>query len=139
MKNEYLLDHFQFLADQRMKIFGFYFEANAFVAGIAFDSVVLNGTEEIQIIYAMGNGLVGALFWFLDLRSLRLLGVVKHAIILDEKENVSNPEMRIFDRDLGQQRSLWQLNRIISLRFGFWMVFLAQMLFGAFIIWDFII
>ena len=97
-ERQYYLSQFHQIADQRLKVFGFYFLITAASAGWM---VSLVGKEDflaiILYVFAAGQMLIGVFFYLLDKRNQEIMGRIRIALI--NLEQSLPPPLQTFTAD----------------------------------------
>ena len=126
---DYAMQHFSFIADQRMKTFNFY--VILFAAAIAATLSAIDKLPKVSSFVFCGaiHILIAGIFFVMDQRSRRLVKLSLRAVRRIEVSDDWPDAARLAIRD-AEEMSLWP-HRIISFTGAFNFVFLAQALVGV--------
>ncbi len=117
-ERRYFLTQFHFVADQRLKTFGFYFVITAATLGwtvntfISAESPMPERTRFILAIAGLFHAIIGTAFYLLDRRSLTILSNIEESML--ELEVNEADTLQTFTKDLEfrsrvRETRLWNL------------------------------
>lgn len=133
-KWDFYLKHFHFVAEQRLKILGFYFIAS--IAIITTTTDLYFETENQDLKRAIGglHILLAIAFYFLDKRSLKLLETAKRTLIYLES-TLDADLLKMFTPDRDEHSWPHTLNMLITVRAVVALIYFGQMIAGAVLIY----
>ena len=119
---QYLWEHWKFNADQRIKAFNFFVVFSIFANGGVFAAVEKCVSPLIFMLIAGFICVLAVVFFVIDVRSERLLGLTEPGI--KEFEGTLSPTGRLFHMDAENR------NSFIRFKFAFRALFAVQFVFG---------